>query len=300
MLALILPVWRISTKRSNDLLFIYFILFLIGFPIFDLIFLPFFFFGNEIQTRFILLIIYLIPNLVLLVSSIIMIIVYWKTIYLEKTEIRKEEKPIIKGKLLFRNRFPNLIRRPLPAIIVFIVVGLFIGSAMGFQTYRIHSDLFEDEGRDEASLLIQGEMNIEKRLISDTIEESQNNVHEIELRNRIVSIVVELTWKDEPTPRLTRNIPDTFTLTTSFDEEMGMNTETKEGSNQQNGEGYLDINYTYDRNNGEYFNYFYISVELTYAGDIVGPAGVIVRSQDDQNDYDLIIEIVFIDESYNV
>ena len=299
LLALILPVWRISTKRTRDLLFIYFILFLIGFPIYDLIFLPFYFFNIEISKRFLVMIITLLPNILLLISGIIMIIVYSKTIYIEKTEIRKEEKQIIKGKLLFRKRFPALIRKPLPAVIVFIIIGLLIGSAMGLHTYRMNSDLFEDGGSDEKSILIQREMNMEKTMISDNVAESEKNVHEIELRIRVVSIVVELIWEDEPSPRLTRNEPDTFTLTTSFDEGLNMNTEEKEGTNQQDGEGYLDINYSYDPNSGEYLNEFYISVELTYAGDILGPAGFLVRSQDTNNDYDLIIEVVFIEELYN-
>lgn len=298
LMTLVIPVWRLSTKRSRDLLFICFFLFVISYPVQFLIYFAFLLTIFSIPILYITLVVILLPTVISLVAKIIMIFVYSKIIKKERVEEDIEEAPIINGNLFFRERFPTIIRKPVPAIIVFFMVGLIIGSVMGLRTYSINSDVFDNNTNDEWSLLVEREQNSEVRSISGMVTESDDDVHMMEVGKKVISIIVELSWEDEAAPRMTRNQPDVFTLTTSFSEDMEFNKEQKMGANPENGIGSLDINYEYDPDIGQYYSEFFVSIELTEAGDVLGPAGFIVRSQDTRNEYDLRIEVTFIEEIF--
>ncbi len=292
-MVLILPVWRLSNDRSKDILFILFVTLFFISPVYYLLLIPI----NIIIPIFInplfYFIAYLIPNLIIIFVRVLLVIVYSKDIRISEDQINIEEKKIISDKFLFRGKFTYLIKKPIPVIIILFVIGLLIGSASGIRLYRDTQRWGGSDNRN-FNFLLRDSILIENR-ISDQLSEGDQKEHVIDIGENVSSINISLIWNDENAARLMTNHPDTFTLSSSFEQQSSIKPKEETGSNTVGGEGKLEISYSFGEADPVYIDELNISVKLENAGNIFGAFGIFQRSEDTGNDYDLLVDVTYMD-----
>jgi hypothetical protein len=192
----------------------------------------------------------------------------------------------------FSSGFEKGLAKPRTYLVAFIIVGLVIGTTTGIIDLRRYNEIFgERRGGGGDVVIIQPDPETYVDTISATgqLDEGSSYDYPFEMENvDIISIEVTLTWTDENVRAPLQNEPDTFSLTLYVDE-TEIHSET--GSNER-------ISFTAHGGEGDRFGSgsFTVQVELENAGEIYGPAGVIVRAQDNGNDYDLQIVVEYYSE----
>lgn len=285
----LLPLRNIAGKDQRRLISIYAVgriiipVFWQAFAIFLIISQIFFFaiiFGNEFFMLFI--------SFLTIFFYFLLFRAYHETIKILRGEEVKSVNRILKFKIPFSSGFEKGLAKPRTYLVAFIIVGVVIGTTMGIIYLIRYNDIFGDrgEGGEEQIILSNPELLVD--IISDSgqLQEGESNDHSYEMEGvEIESIDITLTWTDENVRIGLQNEPDTFSVTLFIDD---TELHSDSGSNGR-------VSFRTGSGPKQRFDSgsFTVQVELENAGDIYGPAGVIVRAQDNGNDYDLQISVEY-------
>lgn len=162
-------------------------------------------------------------------------------------------------------------------------------------TFSLGGDTYyppEDE-EDDGTRIIMEETTSQSSLTGNT---GEGDVSEeiIPTKGILTWINISFTWQDEPAPFFQTNEPDTFEI-----ELVSPNsTVDSDGpsANSASGSGQLSINYEVPQEEEIGDQDWTLNIRCIEAGDVLGPAGIIVRSQDTGNDWSVTIRVSFLEE----
>ncbi len=169
-----------------------------------------------------------------------------------------------------------------------VMVPLILVPIILFATFSVGTTTFyppDAKGVGE-TLIVFTETTITTSVSDHTGEGAETEVP-ILTQGTLTWINVTFSWQDESAPRLQRNLPDSFQIALVSPN----GTTVSDGPSES---GSLSISHQVDEIDREGGAEWTLQVSCTNAGDIVGPGGFLVRSQDNGNDWDASIKVSYL------
>lgn len=199
-----------------------------------------------------------------------------------------DESDLIKEHPTGMRRLFNVVDLPAIRLVPLLLIPVVIVGTFALGT-NVYTKPTEDQVKETG---VQWQTDVEIRLFDGYTNERQETSTELIPLGEPLWINVSFAWDDEPAVRLTQNQPDSFAVdlfapnqTAAADGGTGTST---------SGSGSISFNFNVASSgivdkNGTWV----LSVGCTDAGDVLGPFGVIVRDQDNGNDWSMTVSITY-------
>jgi hypothetical protein len=172
-----------------------------------------------------------------------------------------------------------------------VIVPLMIIPIILFATFSVGTTTFyPPEDGDGTTVKVIFTENSTQIGLADYTNEGSSTSTTLETQGILTWINVTFSWNDnEPAPRLQTNLPDEFEI------ELQSPNGTVESAGPSES-GALRINYQVNETESIGGSDWNLVVSCVNAGDIVGPLGFVVRSQDAGNDWTATVRISYLEE----